>query len=174
MPPDRVLRLAWAQEQLLGQVRIITEAEPPAHFFVRVKRENPELTHLAFHAVNLTPFKLSIVAVSGTVSLDSRNLFTHEQRLATEIQLPPFATPAFELRHSLTEPQADRLRSYSLSSARIMMQSGVIVRTPFGECRKRFSCDWMRVLTDRRSTSDAHPFLAPDLRQPAPSAATGG
>ena len=103
MLPDRVLRLAWSQEQLLAQVRILTAAEPPPHFFVRVDRENPELTHLAFHSVNLTPFKLSIVAVSGTVSLDSRNLFTHEQRLTTEIPLPPFAIAAFGIRHSLTE-----------------------------------------------------------------------
>ena len=115
--------------------------EPPPHLLVRQDRENPELAHLGFHVVNLTPFKLAIVAASGTVTLDSRELFAHEQRFATEIQLLPFEMAAFEIWHTLNEAQAQRLRSYPLSSARIMMQGGIILRTPFGECRRGLSCD---------------------------------
>lgn len=74
--PDRVLRWVWSQEKLLVKVRVFTVAEPPPHFFVQVERENPELTHLAFHVLNLTPFKLGIVAASGTLTLDSRVLGT--------------------------------------------------------------------------------------------------
>ncbi len=139
--PDRLLRWVWSQDDLLAKVRIFTAAEPPPHFFVRVNRENPELTHLAFHVSNLTPFKLGIVAASGTLTLESRELFAHEQRFVTEVQLPPFETATFGIRHTLTEAQAQRLRSYPLSSARIMMQGSIFLRTPFGECRKPLSCD---------------------------------
>ncbi len=139
--PDRVLRLVWSQDELLGNVRVLTSAEPPPQFFVRLDRENPELTHLAFHVLNLTPFKLGIVAVSGTLTLESRELFTHEQRFVTEAILRPFETASFGIQHTLTEAQAQRLRSYPLSSARIMMQGSIILRTPFGECWKPFSCD---------------------------------
>ena len=139
--PDRTLRWVWSQEELLAKVRVFTAAEPPPHFFVRVDREHPELAHLAFHVVNHTPFKLGIVAATGTLTLESRELFTHQQRFITEVQLPPFDTATFGIRHTLTEAQAQRLRAYPFSSARIMMQGGMILRTPLGECRKGLSCD---------------------------------
>ena len=139
--PDRLLRWVWSEDQLLAQIRVFPAAEPPAHFFVRVDRENPELTHLAFHVVNLTPFGLGIVAATGTVTLDSRELFVHEQRFATEVPLPPYGLASFHVRHPLTEPQADRLRRYSDTSARFRMEGGMFLRTPFGERRKPVSCD---------------------------------
>ena len=139
--PDRILRWAWSEDQLLARVRVFTAAEPPPHLFVRVERENPELTHLGFHVVNLTPFKLGIVAASAQVTLDSRELFLHEQRFVTEITLGAYDTGSFQLRHQLTGPQADRLRNYPHTSARIRMDGGIILRTPLGERRKPISCD---------------------------------
>lgn len=139
--PDRLLRSVWSEDQLLAQIRVFPASEPPAHFFVRVDRENPELTLLAFHVVNLTPFRLGIVAATGTVTLDSRELFVHEQRFATEVPLPPYGLASFHVRHPLTEPQADRLRRYTDTSARFRMEGGMFLRTPFGEHRKPVSCD---------------------------------
>lgn len=139
--PDRMLRWAWSEQQLLAQVQILPMAQPPPHFFVRVDRENPELTHLGFHVLNFTPFKVAVVAASGKVILESRDLFFHEQRFATEVQLPPNGSAAFHIRHSLTEPQAERLRKYPQTSARLRMDGGIILRTPLGEFRKPLSCD---------------------------------
>ena len=134
--PDKVLRWAWSESELLAQIRVVTAAEPPPQFFVRPDRENPELTHLDFHVFNITPFKLAIVATAGSVMLDSREIFHHEQRLATEVPLPPNGSARFRIRHTLTEPQAGRLRSYASTSARIQLQNGgIYLRTPFGELR---------------------------------------
>ena len=139
--PDKLLRLVWKEEALLEKVRISTIAEPPPHFFVQVQRENPEISNLRFNVLNLTPFKLEIVAITGTLSLDDKQLFTHEQRLVTPTPLPPFDSASVELKHQVTEPQAERLRSYHMTSARIRMDGAVYLRTPFGERRKPMSCD---------------------------------
>lgn len=139
--PDRVLRWAWSDEQLLARIRAFPVAQPPPHFYVRIDRENPELMHLGFHVLNLTPFTLSIVAASAQVTLDSRELFVHGQRFVTEVPLPAYETGTFHIRHRLTDPQADRLRGYPQTSARLRMEGGMILRTPFGERRKPISCD---------------------------------
>lgn len=139
--PDRALRWAWSEDQLLARIRAFPAAEPPPHFFVRTDRENPELTHLGFHVLNLTPFTLGIVAASGKVMIESRELFFHEHRFTTELPLPAYETATFHIRHSMTEPQADRLRGYPYTSARLRMDGGMILRTPFGEIRKPLSCD---------------------------------
>jgi hypothetical protein len=139
--PDKVLRWVWKEEALLDRLRVFTVAEPPPHFFVAVNRENPELSHLRFNIFNPTPFKLEIVAVTGTLSLEDRQLFVHEQRLVTPTALPPFENAIVEVRHQITEPQAERLRAYQLTSARIRMDGGIYLRTPFGERRKPMSCD---------------------------------
>ena len=139
--PDRVLRWVWSEDKLLAQIRAFPVAEPPPHLFVRTDRENPELTGLGFHVLNLTPFKLSIVAASGKVTLESRELFSHEQRFTTEVPLAAYETATIHIRHSLTEPQAARLRGYPHTSARLRMDGGLILRTPFGERRKPLSCD---------------------------------
>ena len=170
--PDRVLRWVWSQDQFLAQVRVFTAAEPPPHLFVRVDRENPELTHLAFHVVNLTPFKLGIVAASGTVTLDSRELFAHEQRFATEMPLPSFATATFGIRHALTEAQAQRLRSYPRQLRKNHDTRGHHPANTVWRVQKRplmrSGCAYRPVA--RRSISDAQPFIAPDVRQAAPVA----
>ncbi len=139
--PDRVLRWAWSGQQLLAQIRPFPLAEPSPQFFVQVKRENPELTHLEFLVLNLTPFRLGIVAAEGTVSMDSHELFFHEQRFTTEVPLLPYETATFHIRHPLTEPQADRLRGYMHTLARLQISGGIILRTPFGELRKSLSCN---------------------------------
>jgi hypothetical protein len=139
--PDRLLRLAWSERELIKMIRVFPAAEPTPYLFVRVERGSPELEQLGFHVLNLTPFSLSIVAASGSVMLDSHVLFVHDQRFATEVRLPPFETATFHIRHSLSEPQADRLRHYQLSSARIRMDGQMVLRTPFGERLKSLVCD---------------------------------
>lgn len=139
--PDRVLRWIWSDQKLLEKIEAFPVAQPPPHLFVRTDRENPELRHLAFRVFNRTPFALGIVAVSAKVVLDSRELFSDDHRFSSEISLPPYGMGVIPIGHSLTEPQANRLRGYAYTSARIFVEGGMILRTPFGERQKALSCD---------------------------------
>lgn len=139
--PDRLLRWAWSDEQLLSKIQTFAVAQPPPYFFVRTEREHPELTSLGFHVVMFTPFTLAIVAASTRVILNSPDLFVHDQRFVTEVPLPAYIVGAFHICHSLTGAQAHRLRAYPRTSARLRMEGGMTLRTPFGERRKPISCD---------------------------------
>lgn len=138
--PDRVLRMAWSSAELLRAVELFHFSQSP-HFYVRTTRDNPQLRNAGFNVFNLTPFKLAIVGAQVRVSIDSRDLFDYEQRFAAEIPVAPYARGGFLIRHTLTESQAGRVRSYTDPYARIRIDGSMILRTPFGELRKELSAD---------------------------------
>jgi hypothetical protein len=138
--PDRVLRMAWSNTELLGAVEVFHFSQSP-YFYVRTARDNPQFQNAGFNVFNLKPFKLVIVGAQVRVSIDSRDLFAYEQRFAAEIPVAPYARGGFLIRHTLADNQAARVRNYEGSYARIRIDGSMILRTPFGELCKKLSTD---------------------------------
>jgi hypothetical protein len=138
--PDRVLRWAWSDTELLARIDAVHFNSAP-HFYVHTDRDRHELESVGFDIFNLSPFTLAIVGVDVRVYEGDRLLFRHEQRLPAEIPIAPYARSGFNFAHMLIAGQVARLRSYPRGYAMIRVDGAMILRTPFGERRKNVVAD---------------------------------
>jgi hypothetical protein len=142
--PDRILRWAWSDQELLGAIQVFHFDQAP-HFYVQSNRE-PELNLAGFNVFNFSPFKLAIVGADLRISVDSREWLTYSQRLPTEILMPPYARSGFHFTRQLSDTLVKRLREYPSDWTRIRVQGDMFVKSIFGELRKNIHADVVAII----------------------------
>ena len=135
--PDRLLRWVWPQEELLAKIELFHFDSAP-QFHVRSDRVTSELAGGGYNVLNWSPFKLTIVALDLKISIDAREIHKHKARLPLEILISPFSSSDFHYEWELTDKQARYVAEYPRDSVRVNVAGGMIVRTVYGELRKKF------------------------------------
>ncbi len=143
--PDRILRWAWSDQELLARIEAFHFSQSP-RLQVNADRDTHELHQIGFNVFNFSPIALAIVGVDLRVSLDSRELLRYDHRFSAEIRVPAWARSGFHFQHALTAFQAERLQKYPHDFAYIRIDGQMILRTPFGERRKDISADIVAVI----------------------------
>lgn len=138
--PERVLRWTWSDKKLLDAIQAFHFSQAP-HFYVQADREPAELQYVGFSIFNFSPFKLAIVGLDLRISVDSREWFTHRERLPTETPMAPYARSGFQFKLALAEWQTKRLREYPADWTTIRVQGSAIIKSVFGELRKEIHAD---------------------------------
>ena len=138
--PDRLLRLVWSQERLLAKIELFHFNSAP-QFQVRSNRLTAELSGGGFNVFNWSPFKLTIVAVDLRISINSQEFHRYDKRFASEIQVQPFARSGFYYEWALKDSHVRHVREFPKDCARIRVEGHMIIRTVFGELRKKFQSD---------------------------------
>jgi hypothetical protein len=138
--PERVLRWAWKDKDILLSVSVVHFEQWP-RFHVRDDYEPPELSLVGFNLFNFTPFKLAIVGVDLRVSIDSREWLTQSQRLPSEIPIPAFGRSGYHFTKPISENQAKRLREHRGDWVQIRIGGHLVLKSTLGELRKEIHSD---------------------------------
>lgn len=138
--PQRVLRWAWKDQQILHSIHAVHYEQWP-RFSVREDREPPQLEYVGFNLFNLTPFSFSIVGVDLRVSVESREWLTYSQRLPSEIPMAAWYRSGMHFARPLSDSQARRMREYPYDWVQIRISGHLILKSIFGELRKEIHSD---------------------------------
>lgn len=138
--PGWLLRLFWTEDELLRKIEVFHFDQAP-QFQIRLDTMNPQLSVGGFNVFNFSPFTFSIVALDLRMSIDSRELKKYALRLPSEHRVQRYGRGGFYYEWPVAGGTLELLRKYPRDAVRIRVQGDMIIKTVFGELKKKLQAD---------------------------------
>lgn len=138
--PGWLLKRFWAEDELLGKIDVFHFDQAP-QFQARSDTMNPHLSVAGFNVFNFSPFTFSVVALDLRMSIDSRELQKYALRLPTEHRVMRYGRGGFYYEWPVAGGTLELLRKYPRDAVRIRVQGDMIIKTVFGELKKKLQAD---------------------------------